>query len=203
MAVNDVPRLHLVVDPDVVSSDLLSAPRLAAIRDAAMAVGAAVQLRIKSRPERISALARAFEGCVVVVNAGDVAFDSSGVHLTARAVLRAPPRPTGLFGASVHDETELRRAEELGVDYVFFGPVFDAGSKPLRGVGVAALARIVESTDVPVVAIGGVTPERIEACLEAGARGVATITNVLMAADPAAVIHTFNNRLKEQRRCRT
>ncbi|MEM7263799.1 MAG: thiamine phosphate synthase, partial [Planctomycetota bacterium] len=81
--------------------------------------------------------------------------------------------------------------------YVFFGPVFDAGSKAVRGVGTEALATVARASAVPTIAIGGVTPERVATCIAAGAHGVATMTNVLTAANPAAVIQHFQRCLEE------
>lgn len=80
--------------------------------------------------------------------------------------------------ASVHSEQALQRARRAGADFVVYGPVFEPGSKPGTGVGLDALAAIAGSSPLPVVAIGGITAERARSCLEAGAAGVAVVSEV-------------------------
>ena len=82
--------------------------------------------------------------------------------------------------ASVHSIDALKRAERAGADFVVFGPVFDAISKPVKGVGIPALEKIVTAARVPVLAIGGITPERVRMCLDAGANGVAVVSGVFV-----------------------
>ena len=79
------------------------------------------------------------------------------------------PQRTALEGA--------RAAEADGADYVFFGPVFATPSKLVYGPpqGIEALARVCHALHVPVVAIGGITPENAAACIASGARGIAAI----------------------------
>jgi thiamine-phosphate pyrophosphorylase len=91
----------------------------------------------------------------------------------ARAIA---PRPF-LIGRSVHDPEEARRVtEEGGLDYLVFGPVFETASKPGReAAGLDALRAVVSRTTLPVLAVGGVTSERVAALTEAGAAGFAAI----------------------------
>jgi len=89
------------------------------------------------------------------------------------------------------------RAEAAGAHFVVAGTVFDAGSKPVAGEGVEKLRRIAEATRLPVLAIGGVRPDRMRACIEAGAAGVAVVTSVLRAPDMAAAVHELREALDE------
>src|SRR4051794_11928293 len=98
----------------------------------------------------------------------DVAIASStdGVHLAAKSL---PPKVTRellgaepLLGCSVHGLAEAREAANSGADYVTFGHVYPTSSKP--GVpprGVRELAEIVESVEVPVLAIGGIDESNV------------------------------------------
>jgi thiamine-phosphate diphosphorylase len=109
-----------------------------------------------------------------------IAAGADGVHLRAdgpptdRArTLRDAP---WIVGRSVHPGDDL--AAHRQADYLLFGTVFGGGSKPAAVpiAGLAALREAVAATTVPVVAIGGITPERARACVAAGAAGVAAIS---------------------------
>ena len=81
-----------------------------------------------------------------------------------------------LVGRSVHSLEAAQQAESEGADFVIFGPVWESSSHPgLPPAGIAALARIALAVKIPVLAIGGVTRERIAECHDAGAAGYAAI----------------------------
>lgn len=103
------------------------------------------------------------------------------------------------IGASVHAVDEARAAEMAGADWVVFGPVFDTPSKRRYGPpqGLAALARVVTAVRVPVVAIGGITPERVADVRRTGACGVGVISAILAASSPADATRRFLDALGE------
>ena len=103
-------------------------------------------------------------------------------------------------GASVHSLNALRQAEAAGASFAVFGPVFNAGSKPVEGIGIPALGALASAAAIPLLAIGGVTPERVRECLLAGAVGVAAVTGILRARDPAAAIARYLTALHETQR---
>ncbi|WP_191060139.1 thiamine phosphate synthase [Geminicoccus harenae] len=93
------------------------------------------------------------------------------------------------LGVSTHDDAELDRALATEPDYVALGPIFPTVLKQMRwapqgleriGIWKQRIGR------VPLVAIGGLTPERGTAALAAGADSVAVVTDVLLNADPEA-----------------
>jgi thiamine-phosphate pyrophosphorylase len=96
-------------------------------------------------------------------------------------------------GASVHGLDEALAAADAGADWVVFGPVFDTPSKRAYGPpqGLAALERVARAVRIPVIAIGGITPERVGDVRRAGAHGVAAITAILTAPAPAAATRQF------------
>jgi len=118
---------------------------------------------------------------LVVNNRADVAVaaGSDGVHLPAdgppaEQVRALSPAPW-LVGRSIHSIDEARRSQTE--DYLIFGTVFPSRSKP-QGSSVAGLDTLADAAvvaSVPVLAIGGVTPEGAAACRDAGAAGVAAI----------------------------
>lgn len=81
-----------------------------------------------------------------------------------------------LVGRSVHSLAGALRAEGEGADFVIFGPVWASTSHPdSPPVGIGALAEVAHALEIPVLAIGGVTEERIPECRGAGAAGYAAI----------------------------
>jgi len=96
---------------------------------------------------------------------------------SARRVRASAPSPF-LIGRSVHSLAEaVAAADEGAADYLIFGTVYETSSKPGRPVaGVAELASVAAATPLPVLAIGGITPARIEEVMAAGASGVAGIS---------------------------
>jgi thiamine-phosphate pyrophosphorylase len=119
---------------------------------------------------------------VVVGGRADVALaaGAAGVHLPeldlpVAAARRLVARPL-LAGRSVHSIAAAIEAEAQGADYVVFGPVFATASHPGSApAGLEALRGVVEAVRIPVLAIGGIDPERAAACREAGAAGFAAI----------------------------
>ena len=133
--------------------------------------------------ERCLEAVRSTRTRIVVNDRLDVALAAfaHGVHLRGDSMpaerLRVVTPPGFLTGRSVHAVDEARRVTAAGgLDYIVFGPVFPTPSKPGHpGVGVRALAEVVRATPVPVLAIGGITPDTMTHALAAGAAGVAGI----------------------------
>jgi len=101
---------------------------------------------------------------------------------------RALMGPSKLVGISCHSLADLLEAVAGGVDFVVLGPIFETSSKrpygPPLGSGILREARAL--TSLPLVAIGGITPARTPEVVAAGADGVAAISAVMAAPDPAA-----------------
>jgi thiamine-phosphate pyrophosphorylase len=102
------------------------------------------------------------------------------------------------IGASVHSVDEAVRAADDGADWVFFGPVYDTPSKRAYGApqGLAMLGRAAAAVAIPVIAIGGITPARVSEVRGAGARGVAVVSAILSADDPATATLRFLDELR-------
>jgi thiamine-phosphate pyrophosphorylase len=97
------------------------------------------------------------------------------------------------IGASVHSLEDAVDAEARGADWIVFGPVYDTPSKRRWGApqGLDRLARVVAAVRLPVVAIGGITPERVAAVRASGAAGVAAIAALLDTASPGDATKRF------------
>lgn len=96
--------------------------------------------------------------------------------------------PLWWIGKSVHDLAEAEAARTEGADYLVVGPVFETASHPGRPpLGLKRLKAIVLAAEgLPVIAIGGITDERVHGVRGSGAYGVAAIRALWDAADPAA-----------------
>jgi thiamine-phosphate pyrophosphorylase len=120
---------------------------------------------------------------VVVNDRVDVALaaGADGAHLGAHSmpvqvVRRFVPRAF-VIGVSCHSLAEAMAAESGGADYLVLGPVFETPSKLGYGppLGLAKLRDVTSRISIPVLALGGITLDRIRPCLEAGASGIAGI----------------------------
>jgi thiamine-phosphate diphosphorylase len=118
---------------------------------------------------------------VLVSSRCDVALacGAAGVNLPERDISVADARTLlgeRLVGRSVHSIEAALQAEAEAADFVIFGPVWESASHPgLKPAGLSALEGVARSVGIPVLAIGGVTEERIDLCLAAGADGYAAI----------------------------
>jgi len=93
-----------------------------------------------------------------------------------------------LIGVSTHDLEQAKAAQEGGVDYIGFGPLFPTATKSdaVPTVGLSALEKVAAAVSMPIVAIGGITLENVEAVARAGAAAAAAIAAVDRAPDRAA-----------------
>jgi thiamine-phosphate pyrophosphorylase len=162
-----------------------------------------VQLRLKdAAPERIRReIADSLETCIrhdcqLVVNdywREALSLGADFVHL-GQEDLAAADVPTikakGVrLGVSTHSEAELELALAAAPDYVALGPIYPTKLKVMKWAPqglerLGAWRRRVGA--LPLVGIGGITPERADAVLGAGADGVAVVTDFLASADPEA-----------------
>lgn len=130
-----------------------------------------------------------------------LAVGAAGVHLGQTDLpVEAARRVLGddaVIGATVTTTAQAREADAAGASYLGFGPVFPTQSKrsPASVKGLDGLAAVCAAVTIPVIAIAGITPERVEPVIEAGAHGVAVMTAVTTAADPQAAAFAFRRAL--------
>ncbi|MBN9060112.1 MULTISPECIES: thiamine phosphate synthase [Kaistia] len=134
-----------------------------------------------------------------------LAVDADGVHVGQSDMrvakvreLIGPDRILGLSAAQMHELTP----EELGpIDYLGVGPVFATSTKPNAPdpIGFEHLGRVKRTVGLPVVAIGGLKPEHVEPTLAAGADGLAIVSAIIAAEDPAAAARDFSTRIARYR----
>jgi thiamine biosynthesis protein ThiS len=117
------------------------------------------------------------------------AIDADGLQLRQEDLSPRDARtvfPVGSIGVSVHNREEAQAALYAGADFVVAGTVFESTSHPGRpGRGIEWL-RGFRDLGAPVIAIGGITPERVHEVRDAGAAGLAVISAIWDQADPVA-----------------
>ncbi|HSN25230.1 MAG TPA: thiamine phosphate synthase [Kofleriaceae bacterium] len=125
---------------------------------------------------------------------------ADGVHLGQTDLPLLDARriaPQLLVGISTHSLEQMQRAIALAPDYAAYGPVFGTRTKenPDPVQGTEALARAVAAADdVPVVAIGGITPRDVAAVFATGASAICAIASVNEAQDVGAAARCLNRR---------
>jgi len=171
----------------------------------------AVQVREKSLPAAdLAALCRRLReptrerGALLIVNdRADVAL-AVGADAVQRthaslsvAEIRAVVDKRLRVGASTHSRDDAITAEAEGADWIVFGPVYDTPSKRQYGApqGLRNLEAVVAAVSLPVIAIGGITAERVGEVRGAGARGVAAISAILSADSPRDATKRFLDAL--------
>lgn len=100
------------------------------------------------------------------------------------------------LGFSAHSFEDIQHAATNDFDYATFSPIFPTQTHPeTSAVGIDALMKVCASVpDLSLFALGGITPERTEACLDAGAFGVAVLSDLLDAADPVKRLAAYRER---------
>ena len=184
------PRIHVITD------------ELDVVRGVAGLPGTAVQIRVKSSEAAAYALAVAAvgicrpAGTTVLVNDSlgvALAAGADGVHLGAEdlpvAAARRVAGPGLIIGATCRTPEAARAAVAAGADYLGVGPAFPTSTKdglppPLGPAAIAAVADAVPGT--PVLAIGGITAERVPLLAVHGFAAVSAFT-----ADPKGAVAEF------------
>lgn len=193
-----VGRFHLVTDTRFGRDPL---ELVAAALDAGVDV---VQVRAKELgdcavyrlAERMVALCGPYGAACIVDDRLDVALavGANGVHLGAEdlpvSAARALVDPGFVIGATAREPASAVAAVAAGASYLGVGPCFATTTKTglpaaIGPEGVAAIRRAVE---VPLIAIGGVRPDRVASLMAAGANGIAVVDAVCGAADPAGAV---------------
>ena len=134
-----------------------------------------------------------------------LATQAAGVHLRADSMpTREARKCLGdgyLIGKSVHSAEEALRGEQEGADFVVLGPVYETPSKRQYGppLGTDVIREASEHCTIPVYAIGGMTPARVETVMAAGAAGVSVISSIFQAASPREAVAAYSTQLRKWR----
>jgi thiamine-phosphate pyrophosphorylase len=199
-------RLYLLADAGLVPSERLPQVVAAALRGGVTAVQLrakeATTLELLDLARNLNAVCREANVPFIVNDRIDVALaaEADGAHVghigeedlsphDARRLLGA----NAIVGVSVGNGPEAHQATSQGASYVSAGPMFATSTKSNAGpaVGEALLRSVRAATRLPLVVIGGITPERAAALYAAGADGVCVGAAIVRAADPEAAARAF------------
>lgn len=157
---------------------------------------------------QLLALTRKYKVPLIVNDRIDVALeiDADGVHLgqedaspeEARSILGM----SKIIGVSVHNVTQAVEALEFPVDYLGAGSVYPSKTEQREVIGVERLEKICESVGLPVVAIGGISLDKVEEVMKNGASGVAVISGVWDTDDVEGRAREYTSRLEAVKRAR-
>lgn len=194
--------VYLVADPEQTKRDLVEDV------EAALAGGVTcVQLRAKRLTDREAlnlacALARRCAGARVPLLINDrldlaLLVGADGVHLGVDDIPVVEARRLGgehfVIGYSPETDDQTTAAAQDGADYLGVGPVFGTASKDDAGapIGIETIRRRADLAGIPIIGIGGITPENAAGVINAGAVGVAVVGAILRADDPCQVARSL------------
>ena len=201
-----LPCVMLVTDRTVCGG---TEPLVHAVEEAVVGGVNVVQLREKDMPAgEFLALAQRLrsitdgKALLLINNRVDVALacDADGGHLVADSLPVAAVRELlagrdMLVGRSVHSVTGL---DATGLDYIIAGPVYTTATHPgMEPAGAELIVGVVSAAGIPVVAIGGITAERVSEAMAAGASGVAVIREVLESPEPGQAAQQLRDAVKQ------
>ncbi|MBU1939287.1 thiamine phosphate synthase [Candidatus Micrarchaeota archaeon] len=134
-----------------------------------------------------------------------LAVNASGVHLGQDDLPLAVARkllPDKVIGITVHNIPEAETAEKEGADYLGVSPIFSTSTKDDAGTpcGIALLQELKQVTSLPLVAIGGITPENIGEVLESGAYSVAAISATVATNNVESAVRQFREKITGMRK---
>lgn len=199
-------RLIVITDRKLAGRGLVSV-----VRDCTKSGVKAIQLREKDLPAgELASLAKKIKSSLSKSRAKLIINDRIDIALLSNADgLHSPENGTDIkylkkyknmiFGKSVHSVQQAFEAEKSGYEYILFGPVFRTQAKIKYGPpqGLEKLKKICNAVNIPVFAVGGITPARVKKCLNAGAYGVAVIRAVMKSRNIKKTVNEFKKELSE------
>ena len=204
--------LHAILDVDVAGAAGWSVPDLAR----AFLDGGAPFLQIRAKQlssgallelyDRVVGLAEPYGAAVIVNDRADLALmaGAAGVHVGQEDLSPAAARlcvgSGAIVGYSTHTIAQVEAAAAEPVDYVAVGPVFGTRTKATgyEAIGLPMVtAAAARAAGRSIVAIGGITLETAPAVIEAGARAVAVISDLLVGGDPSARVAAYLRAIRQ------
>lgn len=149
--------------------------------------------------ESLKTLCHEHEAQLIINDLPELAhdIDADGVHLGQNDMSIAQARQIighkKLIGVSTHSVDEALKAEAHGADYIAIGSIFPTDTKATTTlVGLKTLSKVRKAVRIPVVAIGGITPDGAFEALDAGADAIAVISGIMADADPARAAKEYS-----------
>ncbi|MEL0616556.1 thiamine phosphate synthase [Cobetia marina] len=195
--------LYLVTDPALCAERGLEATVMAAVRGGV----SVVQLRDKHASDeemiaqaiRLKALLDEYEVPLIINDRIEVALASGadGLHIGQSdgdpVEARRRLGEDALIGLSVQTLEQLKAVDVERIDYLGLGPVYATATKPDHAapLGIEGLTQLVRSSPLPTVAIGGISLTNAGDVMSSGTDGLAVVSALCSAEDPAAAAQQF------------
>ncbi len=207
-----IPSLHIVTDDEILRRPEFARRGLEVLETGGEEI--ALHLRGPRTPGRVlfslgrelAAASRTFGALLLANDRVDLALalDLPGAHLGQRSIPPAAARkllgPDRILGLSVHGLGEAREGGSRDVDFFLVGTIFPSRSHPSEPTGgVGRISEIRTGIGIPLMAIGGISPGRVEPVMNAGGSGVAVKGGIWDARDPVAAVEEYLSELRKQR----
>lgn len=185
-------------------------PLLDVMREALEGGADFIQLRDKTSTKReilekarnLRELTRQYNVPFIVNDHVDIALavDADGVHLGQDDLpLKEARKIIGdkIIGISTHSIEQARKAQEEGADYIGVGPIFPTQTKKhAKPVTLSYLREVVKEISIPFVPIGGIKLHNVDEVLDAGAKSVCVVSEVVGSSDVKGVCEAFIKKIK-------
>ncbi len=148
----------------------------------------------------ISEQCKTYGACLFINTNVQVAIDvgAAGVHLPDNHIpinqVKEQANSDILIGCSIHNIETAKKREREGADFITYSPIYPTYNSP--GVGIEGLHKLVEQVDIPLFALGGITPGRVNKCLAAGASGIAVMSGIMGPTGAADKSKAYLSELK-------
>lgn len=124
---------------------------------------------------------------------------ADGVHVGQKDMGAKEARrligPGRILGVSARTEEQALRAQEEGADYLGVGSVFPTSTKAdASSISILELKKICQAVDIPVVAIGGITPQNMGLLSGSGIAGIAVVSALFAQDDIRRAAEELRNR---------
>lgn len=101
-------------------------------------------------------------------------------------------------GCSVHSAVEAKQAILSGADSLLYGHIYSTESKRAKDPrGIRGLAELTEISSLPVIAIGGISPEHVPEIIETGAKGIAVMSGIWKSKNPGRAAEKYRLALEK------
>lgn len=194
----------------IISSSLAKKPVLETLQEVIEGGADAVQLREKTMPDsEFLSLAKEFKKMTsqakvlfIVNDRSEIAnkVDADGLHIGQTDVnIRTARKIIGyekILGISTHNILQARKAQAAGADYISVGPIFYTATKGYEPpVGIHYLKQVKKEITIPIVAIGAINLQNLNAILNAGESSVAICSAIICSDDIKQTTRSFKTQL--------
>lgn len=148
----------------------------------------------------ISKQCKTYGACLFINTNVQVAIDvgAAGVHIPDNDIpvnqVKEQADRDILIACSIHSDDSARKREREGADFITYSPIYPTYNSP--GVNIEGLQKLVKHIDIPLFALGGITPSRIYECLAAGASGIAAMSGIMCPTSAGDKSKAYLSELK-------